>query len=60
MRRHSVRRRGRDSPQQSSVREIMTHSVKKEKLIVFIKIRKKSNDGKRMGLDQGGLAMRSG
>jgi hypothetical protein len=47
MRRHSVRRRGRDSPQQSSVRGIMTHSVIKEKLIVFIKIRKKSNDEKR-------------
>src|SRR5215510_2471147 len=43
-RRHGVRRRGRDSPQRSSsVGGIMTHSVKKEKLIVFIIGRKKSN-----------------
>src|SRR4029450_8116413 len=44
--RHCVRRRGRDSPQihiSSSVKEIMTHSVKKEKLIVFMIGRKKSN-----------------
>jgi hypothetical protein len=43
-RRHGMRRRGRDSPQRSSsVRRIMTHSVKKEKLIVFMVGRKKSN-----------------
>src|SRR5262245_42200940 len=42
--RHSVRRRGRDSPHQSSsVRGIMTHSVIKEKLIVFIVGRKIRN-----------------
>ena len=44
VRRHGVRRRGRDSPQRSSsVRGIMTHSVKEEKLIVFIFVRNNSN-----------------
>ena len=44
IRRHGVRRRGRDSPQRSSsVRGIMTHSVKKGKLIVFILIRNNNN-----------------
>jgi hypothetical protein len=51
VRRHGVRRRGRDSPQRSSsVRGMMTHSVKKEKLIVFILIRNNNNGwGKRVG-----------
>jgi hypothetical protein len=45
VRRHGVRRRGRDSPQRSSsVRGIMTHSVKKEKLIAFIFIRNNNNE----------------
>jgi hypothetical protein len=44
VRRHGVRRRGRDSPQRSSsVRGIMTHSVKREKLIVFIFFRNNNN-----------------
>ena len=47
MHKASVRRRGRDSPQLSCVKGIMTHSVKERKLIVFIKMRKKSNGDKR-------------
>src|SRR5215217_1270306 len=44
VRRHGVQRRGRDSPQRSSsVRGMMTHSVKKENLIVFILIRNNNN-----------------
>jgi hypothetical protein len=43
-----VRRRGRDSPQCSSLRYNMHHDVKKEKLIVFIIGRKKSNSSTSM------------